>query len=109
VHRAIKLAKGGARKTRQELDDSAIAEIRLWQADRTKTSEDIAVAIFEPLTKKSVSKAEVAEQLALLVDQLPIDAATARAMFPSYLVEAIDYATGPAPAQPAAETGGAAS
>ena len=99
VHQAVKLAKGERGKTRQEIMDAAAAKVAAWQADPTKTPDDIAVLIFAPMAgKHGVSKVEVAQHLAQLIDELPDDAATFGAKLPPYLVSAIDHATGaPAP------------
>jgi len=92
VHQAIKLAKGESGKTRQQIADAAKAKVAAWQADNTKSADDIAVLIFAPLSKKTgVSKAEVAQNLAQIIDELPDGAATFRAKLPPYLVGAIDY------------------
>jgi putative ATP-dependent endonuclease of OLD family len=89
VHQAVKLAKGSRNNTRQQILDAAAAEIASWQSD----TEDVAVSVFEPIARGTVSKAEVAQHLAELIDQLPDDAATFRGKLPPYLVRAIDYAT----------------
>jgi putative ATP-dependent endonuclease of OLD family len=95
VYAAIKLAKGDARKTRAQIIADANAKVAGWQADATRNADDVAVLIFAPLAKKSgLSKAEVAEQLASLIEELPDDALTFRAKLPAYITAAIDYATG---------------
>lgn len=94
VHTAICLAKGAAQRTRQQIVDDANAELNGWRALPDQSIDSIAVKIFEPLHKKRVSKAEVAEQLAALIDGLPDDAARFRGKLPAYIVSAIDHATG---------------
>ena len=96
VYQAIKLAKGARGKTQQQIADAARAKVVAWQADAAKSGDDIAVLIFAPLSKKyGVSKAEVAQHLAHLIDELPDDAAAFRVKLPPYLVSAIDYVTNP--------------
>jgi putative ATP-dependent endonuclease of OLD family len=95
MYAAIKLAKGDERKTRAQIIASANAKVAVWQADGTRTADDVAVLIFAPLAKKgSLSKAQVAEQLARLIDELQDDAPTFKAKLPAYVIAAIDYATG---------------
>ncbi len=94
VHTAICLAKALARRARQQIIDDALVELNGWRALPGESTETVAVRIFEPLHKKRVSKAEVAEQLAALIDGLPDDAATFREKLPAYIVSAIDHATG---------------
>ena len=95
VHQAVQVGKGRANKTRLEILLEANTEVRAWQADDTKTADDIAVLIYSPLHKRQVSKAVVAEQLAALIGELPDDAAAFRSKLPAYLVAAIDYVTEP--------------
>jgi hypothetical protein len=92
VHQAIKLAKGAANKTDQEIKDSAEAEITDWRTAR-KSDEEIAVLIFDDLYKKRASKAETAQRLAQLIDSLGDDAEAFKAKIPEYLSSAIDHAT----------------
>lgn len=94
VHTAIRLAQGAAGRTKDQIAADAQAEVDGWKAVPNRSADDIAARIFEPLHKKSVSKAEVAEQLAQLIDKLPDDAGTFRPKLPAYLVSAIEYATG---------------
>jgi putative ATP-dependent endonuclease of OLD family len=94
VHTAICLARGTAGRTRQQIVADALAELNRWRALPNQTADDIAVRIFEPLYKNRVSKAEVAEQLASLIDGLADDTATFRGKLPGYIVNAIDHATG---------------
>ena len=93
VHQAVQIGKGRANKTRTQVAEEASTEVREWQADAARTTEDIAVLIFTPLHKKQVSKAVVAEQLAALIEELPDDPAAFRAKLPAYLVTAIEYVT----------------
>ena len=93
VHQACKLAKGSARRTREQLKADAVADVEGWQAEGQSASE-IAVVIYWDLYKRNVSKAEVAEQLARLIDELDDDVATFRSKLPAYLIAAIDFATG---------------
>jgi putative ATP-dependent endonuclease of OLD family len=99
VHKAVRVAKGQRDRTRDQILADATAEVTEWQADAALNADSIAAKIYEPLHKNAVSKAEVAEQLAKLIDELQDDAAAFRAKVPAYLVEAIDYATGAAGAQ----------
>jgi putative ATP-dependent endonuclease of the OLD family len=95
IHQAVCLARSGAVKSRSQIMGESAAEVAAWQRDCQKTPEDIAVLIFTPLFKGSISKAEVAEQLARLIDEQNEDEALFRAKLPYYLVSAIDYATTP--------------
>lgn len=104
VHEAIQLAKGRAGLSREQIVVAARAEVTAWQADAMKTADDIAVRIYEPLHKRQVSKAQVAEQLAKIIDELPADPQFANKL-PAYLVSAITHVTS-APARPAPPTGG---
>lgn len=100
MHQAVQLAKGRAGMTREQISAAAIAEVTAWQSDATRTAEDNAVAIYTPLYKRQVSKAETAEQLAKIIDELPIDPDFA-AKIPPYLVAATNYVTqGNAPPAP---------
>lgn len=93
VHQAIQLAKGRAGKTRTQIIEEAKSEVGAWQADQSKTADDIAVDIFAPLHKKRVSKAATAEQLAALIEEAPDNIESFREKLPDYLVNAIDYVT----------------
>lgn len=96
LHRAIHLAR--YKRNRDELIAEATAEYARWHVDTVGDPVAIAVRIFEPLHLKKVSKAEVAEQLADLIDMLAIEPETFRAQLPPYLVAAIEHVTGGAPA-----------
>lgn len=96
MHQAVQLAKGSRVKTRAQICADAVAEVAGWQADPAKSAEAIAVRIFEPLFKKYVSKAEAAEQLARLIDELSDDVRVFREKVPAYIIDAIDYTTGAA-------------
>jgi putative ATP-dependent endonuclease of OLD family len=93
VHQAIQVAKGRPDKTDAEVAAEAQAEVTALQADDSKSVDDVAVFIFEPLFKKQVSKAMVAEQLAALIDALPDTPTEFRAKLPPYIVNAIDHVT----------------
>jgi len=95
VHQAAKLVKGERGKTREEIAAAATAKVKAWQAAGDKSDDDIATLVFAPMAKKSgLSKAEVAQQLAILIEKLPDDEVTFRGKLPAYIVEAIDYVTG---------------
>ena len=94
VHVAVRLARGKAGQTRDQISHAARAEIEAWQADQQMTPDLIALRIFEPLARKLVSKTEVAQQLALLVAALPDNADEFRERLPEYLVRAIEHVTG---------------
>lgn len=94
VHQAVQIAKGRADKTDAQVSAEAQAEVAGWQADNTKSADDIAVLIFEPLYKKQVSKTMVAEQLAAIVDASPDSPADFRVKLPTYIVNAIEHVTG---------------
>jgi predicted ATP-dependent endonuclease of OLD family len=105
VLQAVALANAKAdddRKTLLENAKETVAEMR----EAGKSDKEVAVAVYEPMFKGRVSKAQVAEQLARIIRELPDDAQTFRARLPDYLAQAIDHATGantgPPPA-PAAE------
>lgn len=95
LHCAIKLAR--SRRARDVLVDEASAEHAQWLLDTGGDPMQMAVKIFEPLHLKQVSKAQVAEQLADIVDDLGMEAADFRAMLPAYLVAAIEHVTGGPP------------
>jgi len=94
VHQAVKLAKGSAGKTVVQIKSEAAAEVTAWQVDAAKSADEVATEIYTPLKKGTVSKAQVAEQLAKLIEELPDNPATFRAKVPKYLGDAIDHATG---------------
>jgi putative ATP-dependent endonuclease of the OLD family len=102
VHQAVKLAKGAADKTGAQIKAEAAVEITAWQVGAAKSPDEVATEIYTPLKKRTVSKAQVAEQLARLIEELPDDAATFRTKVPKYLTDAIDYATGVIPTNTAA-------
>lgn len=93
VHQAIQVAKGRPGKTDAEVAAEAQAEVTALRADDSKGVNDVAVFIFEPLFKRQVSKAMVAEQLAALIDALPDTPTEFRAKLPAYIVNAIDHVT----------------
>ena len=94
IHQAVELAKRAASETAVKIKADAAAEVTAWQADASKAADAVALEIYTPLKKKSVSKAQVAEQLAKLIDELPDAPATFRAKLPIYLADAIDHVTG---------------
>jgi putative ATP-dependent endonuclease of OLD family len=110
VHQAVQLAKGRAGKTKAEITAEAKTEIEALQANPTKSADDVALVIFEPIHKKQVSKTEVAEQLSALIEQLPDNADAFKQKLPPYIVSAIEYVTSPLQAPPdgAAQAGEAA-
>ncbi|QNP41620.1 ATP-dependent nuclease [Lysobacter solisilvae (ex Woo and Kim 2020)] len=110
VHQAVMLAKRPAGKTSEQIKDDAAKQIATWRGEAGSTDEAIAARIYEPMLKKSVSKAQVAEQMAKLIDELPDDAVTFRRKLPNYLVKAVDYVTSatPHPEDSAAEADEAA-
>lgn len=97
VHQAVKLVKGPAGQTHEQIMVSAREQVEEWQV--ALTPDEVAIRIFEALHKKQVSKAQVAEQLCSLIAELPDTAAEFRAKLPTYLVEAIDHVTS-SPEQP---------
>lgn len=84
------------------------AEVAALQADNTKSADDVAVVIFEPLFKRRVSKTVVAEQLAALIDASSDTAAEFAAKLPTYIVDAIEHVTAFDQAEPRAEDSSAA-
>jgi putative ATP-dependent endonuclease of the OLD family len=101
VHQAVKLAKGAANKTVAQIKTEAAAEITEWQGAAGRSADAVATEIYTPLKKSTVSKAQVAEQLAKLIEELPDDPVTFRTKLPIYLAHAIDHATGVIPANEA--------
>ena len=93
IHQAIQIAKGRPDKTDAQVSAEAQAEVAAWQADNTKSVDDIAVLIFEPLYKKKISKTMVAEQLAALIDASPDIPPDFRLKLPTYIVDAINHVT----------------
>jgi putative ATP-dependent endonuclease of OLD family len=96
LHRAIHLAR--YKRARDVLVAEATAEFAGWQREVGGDEVTLAVKIFEPLHLKKVSKAEVAEQLADLIDTLTVPTEEFRAQLPPYLVAAIRHVTGVRPA-----------
>lgn len=92
VHQAVKLARQ-PRQQKAEALEAATKEVGDWRAE-SKSVDVIATLVFEPLFKKLVSKAQVAEQLAQLIEDLQDEPAIFRQRVPGYLTRAIDYATG---------------
>lgn len=94
VHQAVKLARGAANKTVEQIKTEAAAEVTAWQGATDQSPDGVATEIYTPLKKRAVSKAQVAEQLAKLIEDLPDNPATFRTKIPTYLTHAIDHATG---------------
>ncbi len=103
LHRAIRLARASRKKPRDEVIAEADAELAGWRASNGADTDVVAVLIFQPIYERQISKVEVAEQLADLVDQLSDKPADFRAKCPPYLVEAIEHVT----RRPALPAGGA--
>ena len=101
VLQSVKLAKAKAGIDRQTLlKDTEKIVTKLREED--KSDMQIAVSVYSPMFNKEVSKAQVAEQLARIIKDLPEDAQTFRARLPDYLAAAIDHATGAADGTPPA-------
>ena len=98
VHQAVKLAKGSSKKTAAQVKAEAAAEIAAWKGPAAKSADEVATEIYTPLKNRTVSKAQVAEHLAKLIEELEDDPATFRNRVPNYLAHAIDHATGVTPA-----------
>lgn len=107
VHQAVRLArKGASTKSDAKIKADADSEVGEWQLELGATADGVAVKIYEPLKKRAVSKAQVAEQLAKLIMELPDDSQTFRSKLPPYICNAIDYATGGEAVAIAVEGGG---
>jgi putative ATP-dependent endonuclease of OLD family len=92
LHQAVRLAsRSGDRDTHMK---AARSEVEEWRS-AGKSEQEIALQVFEPLYLGKASKAETAEQLALIIDKnVEDDAATFKGRLPTYLVEAIEHVTG---------------
>lgn len=101
MYQAVILAKEPAGQTREEIMLAAREQVEGWQGEQEPN--EVAVQVFEALHKKQVSKAQVAEQLGVLISELPDSAAEFRAKLPANLVGAIDYVTIPPEQPPLAE------
>jgi putative ATP-dependent endonuclease of OLD family len=99
VHQAVKLAKSAANKTAAQIKAEAAADISAWKGAAAKSADEVATEIYTPLKNRTVSKAQVAEHLAKLIEELEDDPATFRNKVPNYLARAIDHATGVTPAK----------
>ena len=97
VHQAVQIAKGRAGQTRDQIAQNAHAQVETWHDDPQMSADDVAVRIFEPLYKRQVSKAVVAEQLSALIALLEHGPEEFRARIPAYLAGAIDHVTGGQP------------
>ena len=106
VAQAIALAKEAAGQTRDQIKAAAATEVARLQALPGSTADGVAAAIYQPLYNRVVSKAETAEQLSWLIEELPDDPATFEAKCPAYLVAAIRHATQGVTVE-AAQAGGA--
>ena len=93
VHQAVQIVKGRTGLTRDKIAEAAKAEVKAWQLNGEMTDDEIALRIFEPLHKKRVSKTEVAEQIAALIDSLPDKADQFKQRLPAYIVQAIEHVT----------------
>ena len=81
----MKLARGAANKTVEQIKTEAAAEVTAWQGATDQSPDGVATEIYTPLKKRAVSKAQVAEQLAKLIEDLPDNPATFRTKIPTYL------------------------
>ena len=95
VHQAIQIVKGRTGMTRDEIAEKAKEEVSDWQKNGNMTYDEIALSVFMPLYKKQVSKTEVAEQIAALIESLPDNADQFKQRLPAYIVQAIEYVTNP--------------
>jgi putative ATP-dependent endonuclease of OLD family len=100
-HQAIKLsiaADVSAERLTIEQENTvkemAQKEFAQWQADH-KAIDEISSLIYEPLYKKKASKVESAHYLAILLEEAYrlVEPEKNNALFPEYLVKAIDYVT----------------
>lgn len=105
VHRAVWLAKSPAGKTPAQIVEKADLELEAWKA-AGESVEKIAARIYLPMKKSSVSKAQVAEQLAgLLESDGALVGEALEALLPAYLVDAIKYVCGAVGAPPLGAVG----
>lgn len=112
VHQAVQLAKTSSRKPERlaKIVQKASETYAAWKEAGLSATE-IAVKIYQPVHDKEASKAEVAEQLAVILRQRTDTPEQMRERLPPYLVRAIDYVTGdyvpgaPMIAEPEAEDG----
>lgn len=95
VYQAVQLAKSSSRRPAwlAKIVANASETYTGWKAEGLSAME-IAVKIYQPLHEKEASKAEVAEQLAAILQQRSDTPAQMRERLPPYLVRAIDYVTG---------------
>jgi len=101
VYLAVQLAKTNSRNPawHAKVREAAAKTFSDWK-NSGLSNVAIAVKIYQPVHDKDASKAEVAEQLAAILRARPETPAQMRAILPPYLVSAIDYVTGGAPAAP---------
>jgi putative ATP-dependent endonuclease of OLD family len=99
VHQAVQLAKGTKGRSREQVISDCAAEVERWRSQGL-SADDIAVEIFTPLHRKTVSKTMAAEQLAFLIGEIKDEPEVFSAKLPPYLVAAIEHATRTAPARP---------
>lgn len=92
VHQAVRLVQAADGVDRAVVKRDASLEVARWRSEG-KTPIQIAVEIYRPLENDQVSKAEVAEQFAQIIEILPGSAEELRARLPAYLVDAIAYVT----------------
>jgi putative ATP-dependent endonuclease of OLD family len=93
VHQAVMLAKETGGRTREAVMAAAAADVAGWQSAAGSTPDTVATPIYEPLYKGRISKAQVAEQLAQLIDDLPDTVVTFEQKCPPYIVSAVRHAT----------------
>lgn len=102
VHQAVKIAQISSRysndldeKNIEKVKQRAIEDLVKWM-EESKDLEDLSFKVYKPLYEKKVSKAEAAQFLAPLVEEALDGNSSAEneLYFPSYLIEAIKYATG---------------
>ncbi|MBE3085685.1 MAG: AAA family ATPase, partial [Bacteroidetes bacterium] len=101
VHQAVKLAEaskdqsnGISLEQMEQIKINAVDEFHQWQANNL-SSIQIATNIYESLFRKRASKPETAQFLAKLLEDNLADeqSANLRAMFPDYIISAINYVT----------------
>lgn len=93
LHQAVRLAS--TKGERDAVMDAARQEVEEWRRQSLSATE-VAIRVFEPLFYGNASKAETAEQLALIIDQdLAEDRTAFASRLPAYLRDAIEYVTTP--------------
>lgn len=95
VHQAVQLAKTTSRNPVRLANIVTKAnETHAAWVEAGLSATEIAVKIYQPVHDKEASKAEVAEQLAAILRKRADTPEQMRERLPTYLVRAIDYATG---------------